>query len=85
MSDRPFALICSACLFVRPRPGLDDDSLAETEILTVIHGQMVCVRHAQCAAPTHHDTLRNAVGLESRGEMDSLSQYQDWRRQQEQR
>lgn len=34
-----FEFICSVCLFVRPRPGLDEDSLAETELLTVVNIQ----------------------------------------------
>ena len=80
-------IICSVCLYVRPRPGLSEDDLADTTLLTVINGQMVCVRHAGCASETHHSTLMSGVHLESQGEFTSLSAYQDWhykqRREQE--
>lgn len=78
MSD----LFCLACMYVQPRPDLDPDALAETEILTVVNGQMVCLRHVPCASPTYHDTLASAIHLESRGEIEGLSAYQEWHRRQ---
>lgn len=81
--NRPsYDLICSVCLYVRPRRDLDTDAAAELETLTVINGQMVCIRHAGCAGATHHDTVRSGVHLESGGQMTSLSAYQDsWHKQ----
>jgi len=73
-------LICSVCLYVSPRPGADR---AELELLTIIDGQMVCVRHAPCARGDHHHTILGGVHLESNGEMTSLSAYQDWRARQQ--
>jgi hypothetical protein len=76
-------LICSVCLYVQSRPDIDEDSHGELETLTVINGQMVCIRHASCANESHHATLMAGVHLESRGEFTSLSAYQDWRHKQQ--
>lgn len=71
---------CLVCLYVQPRPGLDEDARAETEVLTVIDGDLVCVRHVGCASGEgRHRTLLNAVAMESDGEFTSLDAYQDWR------
>jgi hypothetical protein len=81
-TELPFALICSACLYVQPRHDLDDDERAWTEVLTVINGQMVCVRHAAAAGGgDHHNVLRTAVHIETGGdEHITLGQYQEqWR------
>jgi hypothetical protein len=76
-------LMCSACLYVRPRPGLDDDDLAELTVFTVIDGQMLCLRHAGCASSSHHNVIMDAVQMEGQGRFDSLSAYQDWRHKQD--
>lgn len=75
--------VCNVCLYVRTRPGLDADAVAETELLTMINGQMVCVRHAPFVAGNHIAMLTSAVRFESNGEFDSLSEYQDWRHKQD--
>lgn len=67
---------CSVCLYVRPNPGVDE---AELTLLTVINGQMVCLRHAGCATDSHHSTILAGVHLESDGTMTGLSEYQDSR------
>jgi hypothetical protein len=72
-------LMCLVCMYVRPRPGLDEDALAELEVLTVLRGQMVCLRHAGCVSGDHHWTLTAAVEMESGGRIASLSEYQSWR------
>jgi hypothetical protein len=74
--------VCNVCLYVRTRPGLSEDAIAETELLTVIGGQMVCVRHAPFVTGNHNAMLTSAVRFESNGEFDSLSAYQDWRHKQ---
>jgi hypothetical protein len=71
-------MICSICLYVSPRLDLDGDSRAETELLTVISGHMVCLRHAPCARGTHHDAITSAIQLEA-GRRMSLDEYQKWR------
>jgi hypothetical protein len=76
--------MCAVCLYVQPRPGLDEDERAELEVLTIIDGQLVCVRHAGAASSSgHHDTIRAAVHLESQGTMTSLDEYQRWRGEQD--
>lgn len=77
--------ICSACLYVRPRPGLSDDDLAATEILTVINGHLICMRHAGAAQTSggHHVVISTAVLIESGDEHMSLTAYQEWRGQQD--
>lgn len=72
-------LACSACLYVRPRPDLDEDEAAELKLLTVINGHMVCLRHASCARGGHHEVLMSAVFLESDDEKMGLDEYQKWR------
>lgn len=70
--------ICSACLYVQPRPGLSEDEKAEMSMLTVINGHMVCVRHAGVAGGRDHNSvLKGAVFIESGKENMSLSEYQD--------
>jgi hypothetical protein len=73
-------LICSACLYVRPRPGAD---LGETDLLTVIDGQLLCVRHAGCHSTSHHGVIMAAVHMEANGEIKHLSDYQNWRSEQD--
>jgi acyl-CoA thioesterase len=68
--------MCLACMYVRPRPGADPNEL---DVLTIANGQMVCLRHVGCAASDRHNTIKAAVWMESNGEFDSLSAYQDWR------
>ena len=80
-------LFCAVCLYVQPRPDLTDEDLAETSLLTIKSGILVCERHVGCVPDdrlTLHSALNAAVQVESRGEFDNLSAYQDWRfRQQE--
>ncbi len=76
--------VCLVCLYVRPRPGLCEDTIAETTMLTVVNGQMVCVRHAGCAMPTRSETIVAGVHLVSGGTIKHLSEYQDWRHKQDQ-
>jgi acyl-CoA thioesterase len=68
--------MCLACMYVTPRPGADPNEL---DVLTIANGQMVCLRHVGCAASDRHNTIMAAVWMESNGEIDSLSAYQDWR------
>jgi hypothetical protein len=75
-------LICAVCLYVRHRPDLDEDQLSETEILTVKGGILVCVRHISCVGDPGlvlHHAIKGAVQMESKGQLASLSEYQDWR------
>lgn len=76
-------LWCYVCLYVRPRPGLDDDAQGETEMLTVVDGTMVCLRHVPFASSGRNGALTAAVRFESKGEIESLSAYQTWRAQQD--
>ena len=73
MSD----LRCSVCLYVPHRTDLDDDALAELQILTVVNGQMVCLRHVPAAHQSHHDTLKAGVQMESGDERMALTAWQD--------
>jgi hypothetical protein len=73
-------LACSVCLYVVPAPDADADELIT---LTVVNGQMVCMRHIPVAYREHHDTLMAAVVMESGGAVKGLSAYQDWRMKQE--
>lgn len=78
--------MCLVCMYVRPRPDLDEDAQAETELLTVVNGVMVCLRHIDCAAPgpnSKHHTIMSGVTYESQGTMRHLSEYQDWRAKQD--
>lgn len=75
--------VCNVCFYVRTRPGLDEGAMAEARMLTVINGQMVCVRHMPFAASNHRVMLADAVRWESSGECESVSEYQDWRRRQD--
>lgn len=78
-------LICAVCMYVRPRPDAED--LGETEILTIKSGVLVCQRHIGCTPDEGlalHYALKAAVRMESRGEFESLSAYQDWRYKQDQ-
>lgn len=83
---RSIELWCFVCLYVRPKPGLDDDAQGELEMLTVVDGLMVCLRHVPMVhhgPNASHHTLMNAVRFESDGEFESLSAYQDWRGRQD--
>ena len=75
-------LWCYICLYVRPKPGLDDDAKVELELLTVVEGMMVCLRHAPFAG-NHFESLKHGVAFESDGKFTSLSAYQDWRGKQD--
>ena len=75
-------LVCAVCLYVRPRPGLDDDQVADTQTLTVKSGILVCVRHIDCVGDADmilHRAKANAVRMESGRDDISLSDYQQWR------
>lgn len=79
-------LICAVCMYVRPRPDVTEEDLAETELLTIKSGVLVCMRHVGCTPDdglTLHYALKAAVRMESRDQFDSLSAYQDWRYQQD--
>jgi hypothetical protein len=73
-------LMCLVCMFVTPRPGVE--STEELEVLTVVNGQLVCMRHVPCAQSTYHDTLMSGVRFESQGSIEHLSEYQEWRERQ---
>lgn len=77
-------LYCLVCLYIRPRPGLSEDAQGELEMLTVVNGQMVCLRHIDCASTEgKHRTLMSGVWFESNGTIEGLSAYQDWREKQD--
>lgn len=58
-------------------PGLSDAEKSELETLTVVNGQMVCVRHIPFAGKDHSQSLTNAVLFESGGTTSNLSTYQE--------
>jgi hypothetical protein len=76
-------LMCLVCMYVRPRPGLDEDAAAELGVLTVCQGQLVCQRHVSCVGRDHHASLLAAVRYESSGQFSALSDYQRWRDRQD--
>lgn len=76
-------LMCLVCLYVRARPGLDEEHLAELEVVVVHQGEMVCLRHVGCVSSNWTATLTAAVRFESDGQFASLSGYQDWRHKQD--
>jgi len=80
-------LMCAVCLYVRPQPGLDDDQVADTELLTIKSGILVCLRHIGCVTDVDlllHYALKSAAKLESDGLHESLGAYQRWRDEQDQ-
>lgn len=80
-------MCCSVCVYVAPRPDLKDDAWEETLQLTVVNGQLVCVRHVPMVQgnSSHSMALAAAVRFESKGELTDLAKYQDWRGAQDER
>lgn len=76
--------ICSACVYVRPRPGLTEEELLETEVLTIVNGHLICMRHlGSSQGGNHHHVVMTAVFIESGDEHMGLTEYQDWRHAQD--
>jgi hypothetical protein len=75
-------LVCAVCLYVRPRPDLTDDEVADTQTLTVKSGILVCVRHIDCVGDADmilHHAKTSATRMESEGRFTSAGDYQRWR------
>lgn len=81
-AGRDSHLVCAVCLYVPPRPGLDEDELAATAILTVQSGVLVCERHINCVRDydaTLHGAVITAVRMESGFRFDDPGAYHRWR------
>lgn len=78
-------LICAVCMYVPPRPGLDEDEVAATAVLTVQSGILVCERHINCVRDfdaTLHRAIITAVRMESGDRFDEPGAYHRWRTEQ---
>lgn len=59
--------ICAFCMYVKMNPDMDEEDIESTRLLTVINGQMACLRHVEAAAVGNHSMgIRVAEEIEQR-------------------
>lgn len=59
--------ICSFCVYLELNPNMDEEDIESTKLLTVINGQMVCLRHVEAAhVGNHYMGIKIAKEIEQR-------------------